>query len=92
MKYPYAEITEIVRTEEEKPEDTVQPFKVGETFNARGETYTIIKATAKTVTYRSETGEVTRTTPKRQPKQDGTGIQWRLAIGSGWRCEHFYRT
>ena len=92
LKYPYAEITEIVRAEEEKPEDTVQPFKVGETFNVRGETYTIIKATEKTVTYRSETGEVTRTTPKRQPKQDGSGEQWRIAIGSGWRCEHFYRT
>lgn len=41
LKYPYAEITEIVRTEEEKPEDTVQPFKIGETFNVRGETYNI---------------------------------------------------
>lgn len=92
LKYPYAEITEIVRAEEEKPEDTVQPFKVGESFNVRGETYTIIKATAKTVTYRSETGEVTRTTPKRQPKQDGSGEQWRIAVGSGWRCEYFYRT
>ena len=25
-------------------------------------------------------------------KQDGSGEQWRIAIGSGWRCEHFYRT
>lgn len=41
LKYPYAEITEIVRAEEEKPEDTVPPFKIGETFNVRGETYTI---------------------------------------------------
>lgn len=91
LKYPYAEITEIVRAEEEKAEDAVQPFKVGETFHVRGEAYTIIKATAKTVTYRSETGEVTRTMPKRLPKQDGNGIQWRIAIGSGWYCELFYR-
>ena len=91
LKYPYAEITEIVRAVEEKAEDTVQPFKVGETFHVRGKAYTIIKATAKTVTYRSETGEVTRTTPKRQPKQDGSGEQWRIAIGSGWHCELFYR-
>lgn len=41
LKYPYAEITEIVRAEEEKSEDTVQPFKIGETFNIRGETYNI---------------------------------------------------
>lgn len=41
LKYPYAEITEIVRAEEEKPEDTVKPFKIGETFNVCGETYNI---------------------------------------------------
>lgn len=41
LKYPYAEITKIVRAEEEKLEDTVQPFKIGETFNVRGETYNI---------------------------------------------------
>ena len=89
LKYPYAEITEIVRAEEEKPE--AQPFMVGETFHVRGRAYTIVKATAKTVTYQSEDGEATRTTPKYVPIPAQKKSMWRIAIGSGCLYECFYR-
>lgn len=89
LKYPYAEITEIVRAEEEKPE--AQPFMVGETFHVRGKAYTIVKATAKTVTYQSEDGEATHTTPKYVPIPAQKKSMWRIVIGSGCLCECFYR-
>ena len=89
LKYSYAEIVEIVRAEEEKPE--AQPFMVGETFHVRGRAYTIVKATAKTVTYQSEDGEATRTTPKYVPIPAQKKSMWRIVIGSGCLCECFYR-
>lgn len=89
LKYPYAEITEIVRAEEEKPE--AQPFMVGETFHVRGKSYIIVKATAKTVTYKSESGEMARTTPKYVPIPAQKKSMWRIVIGSGCLCECFYR-
>ena len=89
LKYPYAEITEIVRAEEEKPE--AQPFMVGETFHVRGRAYTIVKATAKTVTYQSEDGETMRTTPKYVPIPAEKKSMWRIAIGRGCCYGIFYR-
>lgn len=89
LKYPYAEITKIVSAQEATP--MVQPFKVGETFTVREKVYTIVKATAKTVTLQTEGEAPTRTTPKYASIPAQGKFMWRLAVGSGWCYDYFYR-
>lgn len=89
LKYPYAEITKIVSAQEATP--MVQPFKVGETFTVREKVYTIVKATAKTVTLQTEGEAPARTTPKYMPIPAQGKFMWRLAVGSGWCYDYFYR-
>lgn len=69
----------------------VQPFKVGETFTVREKVYTIIKATAKTVTLQTEGEAPARTTPKYMPIPAQGKFMWCLAVGSGWCYDYFYR-
>lgn len=89
LKYPYAEITKVVSAQEAEP--MAQPFKVGEIFNVRGKIYTIIKATAKTVTLQADGEAPTRATPKYTPIPCERKSKWRLAVGSGYYYEFFYR-
>lgn len=87
LKASYAEIVEVVEEKEQKEEK--QPFKVGEKFEVSeysftehksvAVTYTIIKATDKTVTLQNEAGEIIRKTPKKVNVYR-EGEQWRLCI------------
>ena len=82
LKAAYAEITEIIKAEEEEKEP--QPFKVGETFNIYNRVYEIIKATASTVTIRTGEKEYRKTPKKRFIPCEGK-TRWCLAVESGYQ-------
>ena len=91
LTHAYAEIVEVVSAQEEAPK--AHPFKVGETFTLRnGETHTIIKTTAKTVTLQDGKGNAYRATPKYRPIPAQRKFMWSLFVGHGaWMGEIFYR-
>ena len=96
-KASYAEILEVLESQEKQEE--AQPFKIGEQFKVSEysfeekksieATYTIIKATAKTVTLQNEQGETTRKTP-RKVNLWRDGEQWRLCVVEN-NSGYFYR-
>lgn len=77
----YAEISEVIKAEEAKPE--AQPFKAGEKFTIRGQEYEITKATDKTVTIKSADGEYRRT-PKKRFIPCENRDRWCLAVEDGY--------
>lgn len=91
LTHAYAEIVEVVSAQEETPK--AHPFKAGETFTLRnGETHTIVKTTAKTVTLQDGKGNAYRATPKYRPIPAQRKFMWCLFVGHGaWAGETFYR-
>lgn len=91
LTHAYAEIVEVVSAQEEVPK--THPFKVGESFALRnGETHTIVKATAKTVTLSDGKGNTYRATPKYRPIPAQGKFMWCLLVGQGaWASDIIYR-
>lgn len=91
LTHAYAEIVEVVSAQEEVSK--THPFKVGESFALRnGETHTIVKATAKTVTLSDGKGNTYRATPKYRPIPAQRKSMWCLFVGSAvWAGETFCR-
>lgn len=89
--FAYAEILELVSMEPEPPKH--QPFAVGEAFTLRnGSVHTITRATDKTVTFTTDSGNTYRATPKYRPIPASSKWQWVLKVGStSWASEFIYR-
>ena len=90
LTFSYAEITELVSSEPEAPR--THPFKVGESFTLRsGKTHTIVKVSAKNVTFQCEDNTY-RVTPKYRPIPASSKWQWVMRVGgSHWSAEFIYR-
>lgn len=92
LQASYAEIIDVI-SENEKPAE-LHPFKAGEAFsvpvwnrttgNFDNATFTILKATDKSVTLQSENGEKINRKPSLYQRYDGSRV-WLLRINDGYR-------
>lgn len=97
LKASYAEILEVVKSEERKT--GAHPYKVGETFNAEiyeqgfsrtKVVYEIIKITATTVTLKRQGSDEKPIARKPKLIATGNGYKWRLDIDDRY-CNSFYK-